>query len=336
MEIIGHTRQLNLLRGFLKNNLFFSSYLFRGSEEIGKKTIALEFAKGLLCENKTFGGCSSLHQIPNERASFCLSCFDSAKRDFLMIDENFLPNQVIESDDEKAYGIDTSRAIIKFLSTAPSVSQRKVVLIDEAHLLTQEAQNSLLKIIEEPPANAVIILITDKPSYLYETILSRTLQIHFSLVSQQTIIHWLEKLVPRSPKSEVEEISRLSLGRPGQAFKFSQDKKLLMQFKKTVLQLLHFESKTIGQRQVLLKDFLETSSDLRVDMAVWQTILRDELLFSFNLADLPLILSKKRSMASGDLVKILKRLLTFSETAENFPATADACFKQVALSIPSC
>jgi DNA polymerase-3 subunit delta' len=336
MQTVGHRKQLKLLRGFLtangkKNNLFFSSYLFWGPEKIGKRMIAEEFIKGLLCQKSVFGGCDK-----------CPACLDVSKRDFLLVDENFLPNLVIKSEDEKPYGIDTSRAVIKFLATSPSMAQRKVVLIDNAHLLTQEAQNSLLKIIEEPPSNAVIVLVSHKPSFLYDTILSRLLQIYFPLVNEKELSAWVKNsfstcATPEAPArrvnaKEADEIVKFSLGRPGRASEFVNDKSLLSKFKKNVLALLSFEGKTSGQKLILLKNFFNQEPDLPGDLSLWQGVLRDELLFSCGFEDLAGILSQKRQAETTDLIASLKKLLSLSDLSDNFPATTEAVFKQMVLS----
>ena len=344
MNIVGHQKQLKLLRGFLKNNLFFSSYLFWGPEKTGKKQIAFEFAKSLLCQNASFGGCLanpnhdhgakddfSLSKDTKNRAFQCPACADISQRDFLLVDENFLPGRIIKSEDEKPYGIDTSRAIIKFLSTSPSIAQRKIVLIDNAHLLTQEAQNSLLKILEEPPSNAVVIFVSHKPSFLFDTILSRVLQIYFSLVDGKELSSWVKGFSSVNAK-EAEEIVRFSLGRPGRAAEFTNDKNLLREFRKDVLKLLSFEGKTSGQKLILLKDFFGQETDLPVSLSLWQEILRDELMFSCGFEDLTGILSQKRRSGTTDLVTSLKKLLSLSDLSDSFPATAEAAFKRMVLS----
>ena len=363
MQTVGHQKQLKFLRGFLptgngsarsgKNNLFFSSYLFWGPEKTGKKQIAFEFVKSLLCQKNTWGGCFTnpklyakdgplSYKATEGRASQCPACADLryaegsgkaniSQRDFLLIDKNFLPSLIIKSEDEKPYGIDTSRAIIKFLATSPSVAQRKVVLIDDAHLLTQEAQNSLLKIIEEPPSNAVIILVSHKPSFLYDTILSRVLQIYFSLVNEEELSSWIKNFSSVSAK-EAEEIVKFSLGRPGRAWEFANDKNLLSEFKKNVLKLLSFEGKNPGQKLILLKNFFGSGSDLSDNFSLWQGVLRDELLFSCGFEDMAEILSQKRRVGMAGIIASLKKLLILSDISDNFPATTEAVFKQMVLS----
>ncbi|KKU16742.1 MAG: polymerase III delta protein, partial [Parcubacteria group bacterium GW2011_GWC1_45_9] len=318
--IIGHKNQLALLKGFLEKGLFFSSFLFWGPEKTGKKQIALGFAKGLLCQNNVFNGCQD-----------CLACKDNPNRDFLFVSESFLPSSIIKSNDDKPYGIDTSRAVIKFLSLGASLSKRKVVLIDNAHLLSEEAQNSLLKIIEEPPAKSVIILVSDKPSLIFETVLSRTLGIYFPLVKQEDILHWVSDHKNLTEKQALE-ISKFSFGRPGIGFNLMADGKQLELYREKVLELLSFERQSAGQKLILLKRFLATDPEISKDLEFWQAILRDELLFSLGLGDLSLILSKKRELNQKDLVLSLKKLSNLSEMAENFPATAESALKQMVLS----
>jgi len=163
--IIGHERNIAFLKKVLSGGAAMHGFLFFGPDEIGKRTVALEFIKGLLCSDRKWGGCGQ-----------CLTCEEFAKlgnqRDFLAV----LP------DESGSGGIAEARRIIEFLGSSAQLADRKAVLIDEADRLTIEAQNALLKTLESPPGNSVLVLVTAKPGRLAETVRSRLTAVRFQPV----------------------------------------------------------------------------------------------------------------------------------------------------------
>ncbi|MFN7088343.1 MAG: AAA family ATPase, partial [Candidatus Paceibacteria bacterium] len=155
--VVGHERILGFLNKILERKIPIHGFLFAGPEGVGKKFVATLFAKGILCENSIFGGCRK-----------CASC-----KEFLSLNGSHRDFLLVESKPDEPYGIETSRVVISFLSSQPQLSQRQVVILDNADELSDEAKNALLKILEEPPKDAVIILVTSKPAKLPETIRSR-------------------------------------------------------------------------------------------------------------------------------------------------------------------
>lgn len=152
-KIIGNEKNKTILKKALELNKTSHSYLFWGTEGIGKKKIALEFAKKLLC------------LTPNEENCRCKACieFDSNNNpDFMMI----------EPQDGKVK-IDQIREMQRKVAEKPIVSDNKVYIIDDSDTMTSEAQNCLLKTLEEPPEYAIIILVTNNKEGLLPTIRSR-------------------------------------------------------------------------------------------------------------------------------------------------------------------
>lgn len=328
--IVGHQKQVKLLQNYLKSDFSLPSFLFFGPEKIGKQEIALEFVRGLLCERNVFGGCSAFPSFSKKMGQKCLACQDISDRDFLLIDNNFSPREYFGNPqvDESPYGIDTSRALIDFLSRAPSLGRHKVVVIDDAHLLTDQAQNALLKIIEEPPVRAVLILVSHQPSFIFETIQSRLVKISFGLLEDQEISDWLKTLTSENN----QEVLRYAYGRPGVAWEMIKNPSLLKKFKELVLAILSFENKSAGQKLIMWKKLKEKFPEDSFDFSLWQAIFRDELFFSLKIIDLNKILSKSRTGDSLKLLAWLKASLKQSELAENFPALAETVLKQVILS----
>lgn len=153
-------------------------YLFCGPASIGKRTTAFEASKVILCEKKSGEKCS------------CQSCkrFKLGHPDFLCIGQH-----------ERIKVRDVS-SLITFGSTAPLISDYKTVVIDNAHEITHEAANRLLKILEEPPSNFTIFLVTSDPQFLIPTILSRCIKYEFGNLSRDNLTIIMKKKLGFSPK----------------------------------------------------------------------------------------------------------------------------------------
>ena len=132
-EVIGQDQVVSILKNALKNNSISHAYIFAGGRGIGKTSIARIFSEAL--------GTSS--------------------------------NDIYEIDAASNRGIDDIRAVRDSVNTLPFESKFKVYIIDEAHMLTKEAWNALLKTLEEPPAHVIFILATTELEKIPETILSR-------------------------------------------------------------------------------------------------------------------------------------------------------------------
>src|SRR3990167_6143081 len=137
------------------------AFLFSGPKGTGKTSAARILAKIVNCENPPAGG---------EPCNICDQCISIAKGENL---------DVIELDAASHRGIDDIRALRDAVKLSPAKAKKKVYIIDEAHMLTTEASNALLKTLEEPPSHVVFILATTNPEKLIETIRSRAVNINF-------------------------------------------------------------------------------------------------------------------------------------------------------------
>ena len=175
------------------------SVLFSGEEGIGKTTLAFYLAHTLLCLKKGKEPCQN-----------CESCLEYQKKchpDFLAV-----------SPEKGLISIEKVREIINFLSFKPKLSGLKIVIIDDSEKMTKEAQNALLKILEEPNLDNLIILVSSYPEKLLPTILSRLLVIKFSLAKKKEIIDYLVKEFSLS-LDKAEEIAQMSQGKIAEAIK---------------------------------------------------------------------------------------------------------------------
>ena len=193
-EIIGNNKVKQDLQESIYNNTVSHSYMFIGIEGIGKKLIAKEFARKVLCLNNHDANCNT-----------CDSCikFNSGNNpDYLEIypDGNSIKIAQIRQMQEKVY-------------QKPIVSNKKVFIIDQSEKMTEEAQNSLLKTLEEPPEYMVIILITSNENKLLNTVKSRCIRINFAGLSKQEITEYANKKQINILSSNILEMCNGSIGK---------------------------------------------------------------------------------------------------------------------------
>lgn len=171
-KIIGNEKNKNLLQKAVNENKASHSYLFIGIEGIGKQMIAKEFAKMLLCLND------------NKYCNNCKSCIE--------FDSNNNPDFLYIEPDGNSLKIEQIRYLQKKIQEKPIVSERKVYIINDADKMTVEAQNALLKTLEEPPEYGTIILIGANENAFLSTIKSRCMIMHFSPIEDQEIKEFME------------------------------------------------------------------------------------------------------------------------------------------------
>jgi len=201
-EIIGHEDIIDGLQKSIVRNQISHSYLFQGEESVGKKKLALAFAKTLLCERKGIEPCNS-----------CISCqkFDSFNHpDFMMIEseKNIIKKEKIDN-------------FLKTINTHPLEADRKLVIIDNSQDMRLEAQNALLKTLEEPPYYMNMILITENSQKLIGTIQSRCQIINFYPVNIEKIEELLIRDYKKS-KDEAKFIANFTKGAVGKSIRLSQ------------------------------------------------------------------------------------------------------------------
>lgn len=192
-NIIGHTKILNFLHRAIARDTVSHAYLFWGPENIGKFSLALEFSKELT-------GRDGSRINPN------LTVVEPASSE---------TKGVVKKIDIK---VEEIRELQKKISLTPNSGKYNVAIINDAERLTKAAQNALLKTLEEPPRNSVIILVTRDKNKLLPTVLSRCQIVKFNSLSDGEI----GKLLAPETKNK-EKIIFWSMGRPGLAKRMAED-----------------------------------------------------------------------------------------------------------------
>ena len=193
-NIAGHDNIKNILSNNINTKNILHSYLFIGEDGIGKKMLAKEFAKAILCTSEN-----------NRPCNICKSCVE--------FNTNNNANFNLINEEGSAIKIEQIRNMQVKIAEKPINSNYKVYLINDAELMTQEAQNCLLKTLEEPPEYIVIILITSNENKVLNTIKSRCMKLYFNNLDKNSVKKVLTE------KFEMEDINDSFLDAAGGSIK---------------------------------------------------------------------------------------------------------------------
>ena len=171
-QLIGNDKIKDILKESVKKGNILHSYLFVGNEGIGKFHFAKEFAKMILCFYKN--GCNQ-----------CKSCKE--------FDTDNHPDFLVVEPEGNTIKVEQIRQMISKIIEKPIISDKKVYIVNDSDKMTEEAQNTLLKTLEEPPENIIIILIAEKEEKILSTIKSRCTKITFQPIEQDKLKEILKK-----------------------------------------------------------------------------------------------------------------------------------------------
>ena len=180
-ELVGQDHVVKALTHALDQGRLHHAWLFTGTRGVGKTTIARILAKALNCTGPDGKG-----KMTSEPCGKCPACVE--------IDEGRFVDY-IEMDAASNRGVDDMAALLEKAAYAPSSARFKVYMIDEVHMLSTQAFNSMLKMLEEPPPHVKFILATTDPQKIPVTILSRCLQFNLKQMPVALIIEHLEKVL---------------------------------------------------------------------------------------------------------------------------------------------
>ena len=291
--IKGHKRQIEIIERALLSNTVPHAYLFIGASGIGKKMVAANLACALQC--------SSQDDRPCGKCNGCKKSEDTNHPDIISIES-----------DGKFIKIEQIRELQKRLGYKPFEGRATVCIIDGADKMNLAAANSLLKLLEEPPPAAYLILIAENVRQIIPTIISRCQKLKFNTLSNDEISDILVKERGLSEKDAIS-ISRISEGSPGKAIVFyesfpaDEKKKLLSAVTKlgTIDEVFSLAEEMTGKDSVeKLMDSLEIIKFFLRDLACLKAGIEEDKLI--NIAD-------KDMMEKGGASYSLNSLISMSE-----------------------
>ena len=194
-EIKGQEKAIHILQCAIKNQHIAHAYLFTGPEGVGKKKTALALAQYLNCEAANTVTFSSCEHCPS-----CMQTMAGSHPDIMLLEP-----------DGASIKIEQIRNLLSKVSRCNYESAYKVIVINDAHLMTEQAANCLLKTLEEPTEHTVFILITAQAQNLPITILSRCQQIQFNLLPPTCLQEILQQLYPER-QSQIGLVTALAQG----------------------------------------------------------------------------------------------------------------------------
>jgi len=260
MEIIGHQHIINYFEKALSKDLLSHAYLFSGPSHVGKNTVARWLVERLL---------------------------DVKGDDFW---EKPNPDLYIikRLEDKKEISIDQIRDLRAGMYQKSLIQTHKIVLIENIEEMSIAAVNALLKTLEEPPGDSLIILTTSQLERIPKTIISRCQQIKFKRLSSDELIRELKTIKIK----DAELLATLSAGRPGLALSWSNDDESLKQMTQSATNFINLFSGDIAMRMQFVETLLPKGLTLleQANLALsnivsWQVALRDVLLLRSGISD---------------------------------------------------
>jgi len=283
--LIGHRRILNFLKKSASSGRIAHAYLFAGPAHLGKRTVALEFIKRL-----------TGHKVGKKISP-----------DILIVKPEIIAKDGVSKEME--IGIGEARKIQHQLSWRPQSLPYKIVLIDQAEKMTAEASNCLLKTLEEPLGEAVIILITSSPKAVLPTIISRCQIVNFLPVAKKEIAKGLK--LAGAEFSAIEQIVRLANGRPGLALEYLENPELFQEENKIIRQLEKILVADLNGRYSVAEEMSKNIPVTRRIINHWLFWFRDLILLDNNCPDLvtyPSAAQYQKSYSSRRVREIIRAI----------------------------
>lgn len=287
-DIIGQKVLVSNLRQIIENDRIDFAYLFVGPDGMGKKTIAGMFAKAILCTSGLSEPCEE-----------CLNCrqFTSGNH----------PDVTLVKPQKTSIGIEEIRTMRKELNTRPYQSDRKIVIIEDAHLLTFQAQNALLKSLEEPPTYVVFLLLSQRLQGMLPTVLSRLKVFRLQRLSKSEIASIVIRRTDTTPENAA--ICAVSAeGNPGKALKLAVSSDFVLQ-RDAVFDLLRNVNISLSDLLNFQSVYSDNKENAEFNFDILISWFRDCIVFK-ETKNLELIINSDKE----DLLRIHAEALNVKET----------------------
>lgn len=260
-DILGHEQVKEHFINAIRAQKVSHAYILSGEAGMGRKTLANAFALMLLCEQKEHAPCLHCHA--------CKQVLSGNHPDLIYV-THAKPASI---------GVDDVREQINdTISVRPYSSDYKIYIVDEAEKLTPQAQNALLKTIEEPPSYAVILLLTTNQESFLPTILSRCVQMKLKPLQDTAVkVYLMERF--QIPESSAEVYTAFARGNLGKAVTISSSEIFQEMYQKFLKLLGNIHDMDISQILDQIREMKDGQMDLEECLDFLQMWYRDVLLY---------------------------------------------------------
>ena len=260
-DIIGHDRVKDHLQKAIEYHKVSHAYILAGEEGMGRKTLAKAFAMTLLCERSDKEPCMQCHA--------CRQILSGNHPDVIWVTH----------EKPASIGVDDIRTQINdTIYIKPYSSSYKIYMVDEAEKMTVQAQNALLKTIEEPPSYAVIILMTTNQEVFLPTILSRCIQLNLRPLKNHVVSDYLTETMG-VPEEKANIYAAFARGNLGKAIHLASSEEFSLLFRQVLTLLKNIKEMDISMLLDSIKKLQEDNLDLYECLDFMQLWYRDILMF---------------------------------------------------------
>lgn len=308
-QILGQERAISFLKRVISGKKIPHAYLFTGINGVGKKSTALALAQAVNCQNP----------VDNEGCGHCLICRQMKSGNF--------PDRIFVEPDGRNIKIEQIRELNRNLNYKPVSGKYRICIIDQAEMMTEEASNSFLKTLEEPPPGNIIILKVVDPLDLLPTIVSRCQKVPFRPLPLSVIQEWLINEMHEDSQRALL-IACLSEGSLGKAIEI-RDGRFLDERKDSLSKLANLpefsSAQVLGMAIDYTKKYSRGSNSNATDMGlfelmgIWKTWYRDMIIIKTG--------SPENSVINMDFIDSIKKVsdrIDSSDLIECFMLTDQA------------
>lgn len=293
------------------------AYIFEGDAGLNLLESAKLFAMALTCKNKATAPCTE--------CSCCREANAMTNPDIIYFEK---------PKDKKTIGVDAIRELTDDTAIKPFASERKVYIIRDGDLLTEAAQNALLKTLEEPSEYIVFIIITTNENLLLQTVKSRSTLIHFPPVSEKIVEEYIEEKYSEAENKEF--LIKYSEGIPGRIDEIMEDEGFYVMRNEALSNLPYLLTKN-KLCAFTIRKYLESEKDnVEKILDFWVSYLRDILIIG--MGERNRIINKDKTEDLINLSKKLEPKILTEAMDEIFKAKKmlqrNVSLKSVALSLP--
>lgn len=305
---IDNTRVRDILKKILESGTIPHAMLFVGSKGTGKTSSARILAKAINCQDNKFAGKGDGFE-PCNKCKNCLSIDTSSFTD------------VLEMDAASNRGIEEVKSLIREVAFMPMSGHYRVFIIDEAHMITTDGFNALLKTLEEPPKSAVFILATTNLEKVPATIVSRCVKVNFGRGKNADLIEMLKRIDKSESLGYSEDMIKMIASQSDYSFRDAAKifEEASQQKIKTIVDLETFLGlrgrndlvKIISTRDEKktyewVEEFAETGGNFKILIESLVSTLRNELLIKKGVVDKT---ESKTELKTQEITKLIKLLV---------------------------